>query len=177
MPEWFNSKGYFLVRKNAPTKVPFPFRNAFGPQSDSKDQAQSLPGHISISPVEELRWLEYGQRLSHRARNLLGAGEGSSVGARLYHLALAGGAKALGRPIGRLSEGARADLLVLDPRVPTLIGRKGDALMDALVFAGNVNPVRDVMVGGRWVVREGRHGDEDRILETYETAIEVLTSG
>ena len=132
--------------------------------------------HISVSPIEELRWLEYGQRLTRRARNLLGSGEGSSVGARLYRLALAGGAKALGRPVGRLGEGARADLLVLDPLVPTLIGREGDALLDALVFAGNVNPVRDVMVGARWVVREGRHESEEPILEAYRRAVDSLVA-
>jgi formimidoylglutamate deiminase len=132
--------------------------------------------HISVSPIEELRWLEYGQRLTRRARNLLGSGEGSSVGARLYRLALAGGAKALGRSIGRLSEGARADLLVLDPLVPTLIGREGDALLDALVFAGNVNPVRDVMVGGCWVVREGRHESEEPILKAYRRAVDSLVA-
>jgi formimidoylglutamate deiminase len=130
--------------------------------------------HISVSPVEELRWLEYGQRLTNRARNLLGSGDGSSVGARLYRLALAGGAKALGRPVGRFRKGARADLLVLDPKAPTLIGRSGDELLDALVFAGNVNPVRDVMVGARWVVREGRHESEEPILEAYRRTIENL---
>jgi len=82
----------------------------------------------------------------------------------------------LGRPIGRLGEGTRADLLVLDPLVPTLIGREGDALLDALVFAGNVNPVRDVMVGARWVVREGRHESEEPILEAYRRAVDSLVA-
>jgi formimidoylglutamate deiminase len=132
--------------------------------------------HISVSPIEELRWLEYGQRLTHRGRNLLGSGEGSSVGARLYRLALAGGAKALGRPIGQLREGARADLLVLDPQAPTLVGKEGDGLLDALVFAGNINPVRDVMVGARWVVRDGRHEREEPIFETYRRTLETLQS-
>jgi formimidoylglutamate deiminase len=132
--------------------------------------------HISVSPIEELRWLEYGQRLTRRGRNLLGAVEGSSVGARLYRLALAGGAKALGRPIGSVREGARADLLVLDPHAPTLVGREGDGLLDALVFAGNVNPVRDVMVGARWVVREGHHENEEPIFEAYRRTLDTLLS-
>ena len=128
--------------------------------------------HISISPVEELRWLEYGQRLIHRGRNLLGpAGEGHSVGAALYRQALEGGAQALGRKIGRLEAGSRADLVVLDPELPCLLGKSEDLLLDAAVFAGNLNPVRDVMVGGQWVVQEGRHREEEAVLQAFKAAL------
>ena len=133
--------------------------------------------HISVSPIEELRWLEYGQRLLHRRRNLLLPGNraGGNVGAALYRAALEGGAQALGRPIGRLTPGARADLLVLDTERPSLIGRADDALLDAVVFAGNENPVRDVMVGGRWVVEQGRHVAEAGVLDAYRRALAELT--
>ena len=133
--------------------------------------------HISVSPIEELRWLEYGQRLLHRRRNLLLPGNraGANVGAALYRSALEGGAQALGRPIGRLAPGARADLLVLDTERPSLLGRADDALLDAVVFAGNENPVSDVMVGGRWVVEQGRHVAEASVLDAYRRAIAELT--
>jgi formimidoylglutamate deiminase len=139
---------------------------AFGIGSDS---------HISVSPIEELRWLEYGQRLTARRRNLLARDPGSpSVGARLFEDALAGGAQALGRPIGRLAPGARADLIVVDPERPNLYGRSDDLFLDALVFAGNDNPVTGVMVGGDWVVRDGRHAQEDQILAAYKSAVAAL---
>jgi formimidoylglutamate deiminase len=131
--------------------------------------------HVSISPGEELRWLEYGQRLVHRRRNLLAEG-GGSVGAALYRKALAGGAQALGREIGRLAPGARADLVVLDAENPILLGRTGDQLIDAFIFAGNVNPVRDVMVGGRWVVEEGRHAAEDAVRARFRDIVTELTA-
>lgn len=132
--------------------------------------------HISVSPLEELRWLEYGQRLLHRRRNVLAAGgnQSPSVGAALYRAALAGGAQALGRPIGRLAQGYRADLVVIDTEKPALIGKAGDVLLDAIVFAGNENPVRDVMVGGRWVVAEGHHVAEHLVLSRYRAALEQL---
>jgi formimidoylglutamate deiminase len=133
---------------------------AFGVGSDS---------HISVSPVEELRWLEYGQRLLHRRRNLLQAG--GSVGAHLWARAATGGAQALGFQGGRIAAGCRADLVVLDPACPTLSGLQGDALVDGAVFAGNANPVRDVMVGGRWAVREGRHSREAEVLARYRAAL------
>lgn len=131
--------------------------------------------HISVSPPEELRWLEYGQRLLQRRRNRL-AGPSGSVGADLYRAALAGGATALGRPVGRLAVGARADLLVLDADHPVLCGKAGDTLIDALVFAGNSNPVRDVMVGGRWVVEAGHHYAEEAVLARFRTAMAALAA-
>ncbi|RMD64302.1 MAG: formimidoylglutamate deiminase [Alphaproteobacteria bacterium] len=132
--------------------------------------------HVSVSPIEELRWLEYGQRLTLQRRNVLAGGRGGvSVGARLYMAAVAGGAQALGRPIGRLAAGGRADLVVLDDTLPTLVGRCEDVLLDAVVFAGNVNPVRDVMVGARWVVREGYHPREEAALAAYRSVVAELS--
>jgi formimidoylglutamate deiminase len=134
--------------------------------------------HISVSPIEELRWLEYGQRLETRRRNVLASqpAEGGHVGARLYRLALAGGARACGRDIGRIAPGARADFVVLDPESPVLLGRNEDTLLDALIFAGNANPVRDVMVGGRWLVEEGHHRAEHAVYARYRQAVMTLLS-
>jgi len=134
--------------------------------------------HISVSPFEELRWLEYGQRLLHRRRNVLAAGgnQSPSVGASLYRAALAGGAQALGRPIGRLAVGCRADLIVIDTEKPVLIGKTGDVVLDAVVFAGNENPVRDVMVGGRWVVTEGHHVAEQAVLKRFRAVLAELAA-
>ena len=105
-----------------------------------------------------------------------GGVDAPSVGAFLYKRALAGGAQALGRSIGRLASGYRADLLVLDENLPALSGKSGDVLLDAMIFAGNENPIRDVMVGGRWVVREGRHGEEAEIIQRYRVALAELTA-
>ena len=130
--------------------------------------------NISISPIEELRWLEYGQRLARRQRLVAASEDTPSTGARLYNAALAGGAQALGRPIGRIEPGGRADLVVLDAEHPSLIGRTGDGLLDSLVFAGNRTPVRDVVVAGRRVVRDGRHAAEDAALIAFRDALKAL---
>ena len=131
--------------------------------------------HVSVSPIEELRWLEYGQRLTS-LRRLVAASEAEPhCGARLWQAALAGGAQALGRRIGRLAPGCRADLVRLDADHPLLCGRRGDALLDSLVFSGNTSPVRDVMVGGRWRVRDGRHLERERIAAAYRQTIVKLT--
>jgi formimidoylglutamate deiminase len=130
--------------------------------------------HISVSPIEELRLLEYGQRLATRQRNVAGRPSGSS-GRALWDAATINGALATGRPLGRLAPSSRADLVVLDEDLPTLYGRRGDNLLDALVFAGNRNPVRDVMVGGTWVVRDGAHLRENEIRRRFNAAIDRLT--
>jgi formimidoylglutamate deiminase len=133
--------------------------------------------HISVSAIEDLRWLEYGQRLKFRRRNMMHGGQGgSNVGAYLWRHALAGGAQALGRKIGRLEPGWRADWLVLDTQHPSLVERQGDALLDALVFAGNVNPIRDVFVGGRHLVQNGRHIAEAPVARRYALALKQLLS-
>lgn len=130
--------------------------------------------HISVSPWEELRLLEYGQRLAHQRRNLLRPAEGGSLGGSLYRQALAGGSQACGRPIGALTSGRRADFLVLDGAAPALWNREGDALLDAAVFGGFPLPVSDVAVGGRWVVRDGRHPQRDAVAEGYRAALSRL---
>jgi formimidoylglutamate deiminase len=130
--------------------------------------------HISVSPVEELRWLEYGQRLGSRHRNIAARQAGDSVGETLWRAALRGGAQAAGLPIGELRDGARADLIVLDESSPLLAGRDARALLDSFIFAGNAPLVRDVMVGGRWQVRDFHHRDEERIAGRYRRAVARL---
>jgi len=130
--------------------------------------------HISVGVIEELRWLEYGQRLSHRKRGVGAAPDRPSVGATLFQAAIDGGARAVGRATGRIEAGARADLVVLDPDHPALIGRRGDTLLDSFVFAGNTSPIRDVMAGGRWRVRDGRHADQAAVAARYRTVMAAL---
>lgn len=127
--------------------------------------------HISLSPCEELRWLEYQARLARRARNVLACGDSLSLGASLWKRACADGARASARRIGALETGCRADIVVLDTNAPSFVGRIDDAIIDTFVFAASGNAVRDVMVGGRWLVQEGRHFAETAIAAGYRRAI------
>ncbi|WP_263261676.1 formimidoylglutamate deiminase [Pseudomonas sp. RIT-PI-S] len=130
--------------------------------------------HVSLSVVEELRWLEYGQRLRDQRRNRLHAPRNPQVGQALYLGALAGGAQALGQPIGRLEAGARADWLMLDSADPYLATASDDALLGRWLFAGGDRQVRDVMVGGRWVVRAGQHPGEAESLPAFARTLRSL---
>jgi len=130
--------------------------------------------HVSQSPVEELRWLEYGQRLGHQRRNIAVTHAERDVGAFLWQGALAGGAQASGRRLGLLAPGRRADLLVLDSAHPNLDGVPPHEVLGRFLFSGNDNLVRDVLAGGHWVVQGGRHKAQDAIAQRYKTAVRTL---
>ena len=138
---------------------------AFGIGSDS---------HVSQSPVEELRWLEYGQRLAGRRRNVAATPAVPDVAAFLWQGALQGGAQATGRPVGALAVGKRADLLVLDDAHVNLDGVAAADALGRFLFSGNDNLVRDVLAGGRWVVKNGVHIAQDAIAHRYKLAIHQL---
>ncbi|HEY5829425.1 MAG TPA: formimidoylglutamate deiminase [Hyphomicrobiaceae bacterium] len=135
--------------------------------------AVGTDSNVRISVAEELRTLEYGQRLRERKRNRLGP-TGASTGRHLFDLARAGGARALGLDGGMLAVGKVADIVVLDAEHPALIGRDGDAALDAWLFASGDGVVRDVIAGGRHVVVDGRHVARDAVLARFAAAMRRL---
>lgn len=130
--------------------------------------------HISISPTEELRWLEYGQRLVHGSRNQLSGGFNRSTGRNLFDLAAFGGAQACGHDGGAIEAGKRADFIVLDTTHPILCERRGDELIDSWIFSGNENTVRDVYVGGNHVIKTGHHMSEAAIEQRFKFILREL---
>ena len=137
---------------------------AFGVGTDS---------NIRIDMAEELRTLEYSQRLTHRARNVL-APEGGSTGEALYLNAARGGAQALGRPSGAIAVGRLADFVAIGRNHPALYALTEGQLLDGLVFAGGDGAITDVWSAGRHLVRDGRHIHHDRIVARYRAAMAEL---
>ena len=123
--------------------------------------------HISVSPVEELRWLEYGQRLSTRHRNIAVRADSASVGETL----LAGVAASRARSTGF---DAADDHVVLDAAAPTLAGAGDRDIADRWIFSGNRNVVHEVVVEGERVVLDGHHRDRDAIAARFRKAIDAL---
>ncbi|RPE77268.1 formimidoylglutamate deiminase [Vulcaniibacterium tengchongense] len=130
--------------------------------------------HISVSPVEELRWLEYGQRLLTRRRNVAVSAAVPSVGETLLRGVAESAARASGHRIGRFARGEYADAVVLDADAPQLFGLGAQDALDRWIFSGNRNLVREVYVGGRQVVKEGRHVAADAIAARYRQALARL---
>lgn len=129
--------------------------------------------NIRIALSEELRTLDYSQRLRDRSRAALATPD-KSTGRRLFDAACAGGAQAAGRETGRIAPGQCADLLTLDAAHIDLAGQSGDRLLDIFVFAGSDAMVRDVWSAGRHMVRDGRHIHRDAITAAYLKAMETL---
>jgi formimidoylglutamate deiminase len=144
---------------------------SFGIGSDS---------NILISVAQELRQLEYSQRLRDHARIVLADADRSS-GRMLYDKALAGGAQALGREAGGLAVGNWADLVALDSdtwegRVACGNGGNSeDYVLDCWIFASGNQAVTDVWSAGRHVVQDGRHVHRDSIASRYRTCLASLT--
>ena len=147
----------------------FPARNyldaggRFGVGSDS---------NVLIDMAEELRLLEYGQRLTQRGRNIL-ATNGASTGVTLFGASVAGGAQALGMA-GGIAVGASADLLTLDPEHVSMIGRSQDGWIDALVFAGGRAAINRVWRHGVSVVEGGRHHARSQVEARYCATLKRL---
>ncbi|GGX76699.1 formimidoylglutamate deiminase [Massilia dura] len=131
--------------------------------------------HVSTSPVEELRWLEYGQRLAARRRNVAlspAMPRERRVGDHLWRAALAGGAQASGRQVGALAPAYAADLLVLDEAHPNVSAPP--ELLNGFIFSGNDNLVKDVLAGGRWVVRGREHVAQAAIAARFKETLANL---
>jgi len=142
----------------------FAHNGRFGVGSDS---------NIQIGAAAELRMLEYSQRLRRHTRNVF-AQEGESTGARIYLQACKGGAQALGRSIGAIEVGMRADIVVLDAEHPDVTSV--ETALDAYVFSAGKALISSVMVGGKTVVSAGRHAQHDGITARYRKTVARLSS-
>ena len=131
--------------------------------------------HVVRNWPEELRWLEYGQRLVHRKRNVAASpGRQSATAARLFDAALGAGAAAAGQTTWGLVTGARADALVLDAGAPALLGIPATHQLDALVFASAEPAFHEVIVAGASVLQGGRHPIQDTIARNFEAAMQAI---
>ena len=131
--------------------------------------------NIRISLAEELRTLEYGQRLRDHKRNRLGR-SGISTGRALFDHVRRGAVQALGLRAGGLGARAAADMVILDAAHPALAGRSGDTILDGWIFAAGDGVVRDVFAAGRRVVREGRHVAREALLARFTATMAALAT-
>lgn len=137
---------------------------AFGVGSDS---------NVMIGVIDELRQLEYSQRLAHQARNVV-AGTTASTGRALFESAIKGGSQALGVATSGLIEGGFADIVSLDAHAVGLVGRSGDAILDSWIFGAGRSLIDCVWARGRKVVRDGRHHARETIALRFRQKLEGL---
>ena len=130
--------------------------------------------HVSVSPFEELRSLEYSQRLRQRVRNVASSEQSPDVAANLWRQAAEGGAAALAQPAGALASGRRADFVVLEGGDADFESLAAPAMLGVAMFGGNSNRVRDVFIAGEPVVTQGRHPAAEQASAGYRAALRRL---
>ena len=132
--------------------------------------------HVTRDWREELRLLEYGQRLQHRARNISAspATGKNSTAENLFSRVSTGGAHAAGHERWGLCVGARADALVVNSSTLALLGVSESRTLDAMIFSSPSQSFADVMVAGRWVIRDGVHAARDEIANEFVLAMSQL---
>ena len=130
--------------------------------------------NITINPFDELRILEYGQRLKLKKRNLLSGSSYMSTGRNLYEMAAQNGGIAIGRNVGKIAINYKADLIVINTNIPSLIAKRQDTVLDSLVFSENKNAITDVFVNGVHVIKNGFHRDQNRIIQSYKMVMTKL---
>jgi len=138
-----------------------PFLDAGGRMAIGSDS------NISRSALDELRLLEWSQRLARGRRNVLSSAAAPATADRLYRIALDGGRSAVGA-------GARADYVTYENSAGDCDLQNSDDFLSALVFDAQAPRARQVMVAGRWVIRDGRHPEEDHIETRYRGAVRAL---
>jgi formiminoglutamate deiminase len=141
------------------------WRGVFGVGTDS---------NVLIGAADELRQLEYSQRLERRARNVLSGRPALSTGRTLFEGALAGGAQALGVAVPGLVAGAPADIVSLDAEHVALAGRRGDAILDSWIFAARESPIDCVWARGEKRVSSGRHHKREAVALRFRQTLERL---
>jgi formimidoylglutamate deiminase len=132
--------------------------------------------HISVNPVEELRWLEYAQRLIKQQRAMLASESEASVGRNLWQQAARGGAQSTNSNTGELALGKQADLLVLNTDKVALFAHHDQHILDSMIFASQQNMVNDVMVNGHWVIKAGAHQLEQKAEQEFAQLLASLSA-
>ena len=132
--------------------------------------------HVTRAWPEELRWLEYGQRLQLQRRNVSASPQhhAGSTAERLFEASVSAGGHAAGLGSWGLTTGARADALVLDIHSPGLLGVPASHTLDAVLFATERPVFRDVYVAGQQVIAHGRHADQERIAADFSKVMHAL---
>ena len=131
--------------------------------------------HIAINVSDELKTLEYGQRLTQYQRAVLTGENCNSVGQYLYCKAAQDGAKAISQNVGSIEIGKRADLIVLNNQHPSLFNKSDSFILDAAIFASSQLPVKDVFVAGKQMIASGQHSLDETLLKNYQSVVERIS--
>lgn len=131
--------------------------------------------HIGLNPLEELRWLDYGQRLTKHQRNNFTSDVNGNSGSYAVHQALMSGRKAMGNETSAYFEvGQSLDAAVIDAQTPLIQSCREEMILPTLIYAGDPTMLLGTMVCGKWIVRESMHAERDEIRNSFTKAVRAL---
>ena len=132
--------------------------------------------HILLNPLEELRWLDYIQRLRQAQRNVLCRQENKTSGEILFNEALYSGQKAAGRPPRPLEIGQPLDLIVIKPQTTLWKNTSPKHLLSTLIYSTSPSDFIGVITSGQWVVKDGQHALDESSLKDWDKSVSPLRS-
>jgi formimidoylglutamate deiminase len=135
--------------------------------------------HIQIDLLEDARELEYHLRLQKMERAVLSPGTEqtrSALARQLFETATVNGAVSIGAPNSGIDAGCAADFFTVDLNDPSIAGASEDDLLPAIVFSLSRTAIKDVVVGGKRIVEDGRHPDQDEIVQKFAALQKKLWS-
>jgi formimidoylglutamate deiminase len=121
-----------------------------------------------IDPLEDARELDYHLRLEQQQRAILDQIAAKPLASRLFDCATVHGARALALPGGDLTAGSFADFFTVDLNDVSIAGDSAEDLLPNLVFSLNRSAIRDVVVNGRFILRDQQHAHQDDIISRYK---------
>ena len=130
--------------------------------------ALGTDSQAQIDPLEDARELDYHLRLTQQQRAVLDQIDGQPIAARLFDCATIHGAQALGLQTGSLHSGEYADMISVDLNDLSIAGSAPETLLPMLVFGAHRSAIRDVVVNGRMILRDGHHPLEEEIVRKYQ---------
>ncbi len=133
--------------------------------------ALGTDSHVEIDLLEDARELEYHLRLQRTERVVLSGEtdqEHSALAARLFECATTQGAASIGSPAGTLEQGRAADFFTVDLNDPSIAGAAAGDLLSSIVFSLARTAVKDVVVGGKRIVEDGKHAQQEEIVERFK---------
>jgi formimidoylglutamate deiminase len=121
-----------------------------------------------IDPLEDARELDYHLRLEQQERAILDQTAAKTLSSALFDCATVHGARSLAIPSGELSPGSLADFFTVDLNDVSIAGHSAADLLPIIVFSLNRSAIRDVVVNGRFVLRDQKHIHQEEIISRYK---------
>ncbi len=125
--------------------------------------------HISLNPLEDMRWLDYGQRLLSHKRNTFDDGAKALVTEAIFS-----GRRAMGRPSEEFFELNKPFDAVVCKNNSSLAGVDVNSLLSRIVYTADSGDILGTIVNGKWIVNDGAHARGEELRARFEKTMRQI---